>query len=324
MRTSGSLKYPDAVACAFMPCLFIVEGTSADALEVAVTFNGVTHTAEHDTFNGSAYIDMREYIQGFYVATAPTYAARQKSPHAITVSYVVRSRSGSTYTTLLSSGSSLFVYGYLAPGETINDRVNYTWFRGHLFFVDVFASSSTTCTITDGGSNSQSVSLTSAGWWHVYINSTTFAAATAVYLTCGGVTYTLTPEDCDTGVYLRFLDRHGRICHYLFKQGEDERRIESADYFRPNLRTWNENGWSGWDGHRERKTRSRALKIGAPLVDSDTWEMLCDLASSPLVEMQIDTEDWVSVRIDEGTWKKSKAALQDFECTILFDEVELQ
>ena len=322
MRTSGDLRYPNAIWFTHMPCLFILDNPSCDALEVSITANGITHTVEHDTFSGCACVDMREYVQGLFVTFGtPSYGSRNKSGYAQVMTYNVRTRTGGTYTSVLSNANTMFVWGYLEPDETWNGRRTYTWFRGYPFFVDVYASASQTCTISGGGT-SQSVTLGSKGLWHVPLSASAFAAASVVTLSCGGMTYTINADDCGEGVYLRWLDRHGRICHYLFRSGADRREIEADDgYFRPNLSAWDDSGWSGWNGHREQKTRSKRLTIGAALVDSDTYEMLCDLASSPMVEMMRFDEDWMAVRIDDGNWQKSKAALQEFECTIIFDEV---
>lgn len=322
MRTSGVLKYPNAEWFAFMPCMFIVENTTADALEVSLTCNGVTETVEHDTFSGTAYIDMREYVQGLFPSFGSMgYGSKAKSGYAVSMTYNVRKREGTTYTSLLSNGTTLFVWGGLDIGETWMERRGATWFREFPFFVDVYASGSTTCSISGGGAT-QSVSLGSKGLWHVPLSASTFASAKEVTLTCSSKTYKIKIDDCGSGVYLRWLDRHGRICHWLFYKGGDERKMDAEDsYLRNNLSEWDDNGWSGWNGHREKKSRERRLSAGSGLVDADTYEMLCDIASSPYVEMMLPvSEDWVSVRIDGGTWTKTKAALQEFECRILFDD----
>ena len=322
MRQSGDLRYPDANWFAWMPCLFIYEGiSSCDGLEVSMTCNGVTKTVEHDAFNGSAYVDMREYVQGFFsLSSSPGYASKSKSAYAVVVSYEVRARTGSTYMAILDNASTMFVWGYLDAGEVWNERRNYTWFRGYPFFVDVYASASQTCAITGNG-ETLNVSLTSKGIWHVPLSALAFEGASMATLTCGGKTYTARIEDCEKGVYLRWLDRHGRVCHWLFREGTDAREISASGYLRPNLAALGDFGWSGWSGHRDQKTRQKRLTIGAPFVDSDTFEMMCDLVSSPWVEVMLPSEDWLSVRVESGTVKKSKAVLQEFECTVLFDEV---
>ena len=321
MRTSGVLKYPDAEWFAFMPCLFCMEQTNYVSLEVTLSYNGKSEVVEHDAYNGAAYVDMRECVQGLFgnLGSSLGYGSKSKSDYAVTMTYSVRAASsGGTYTTLLSSGSTLFVWGGLHVGETWMERRGATWFRGLPFFVDVYASGSTTCSISGGGA-SQSVSLGSKGLWHVPLSASTFATAKVVTLSVSSKTYRVMVEDCTEGAYLRWLDRWGRICHYLFKKGADTREVKESDYRRNNLAAWTENGWSGWNGHRDRKSRSQRLKIGASLVDGDTYEMLCDLVSSPMVEMLVNSA-WVSVRVDDGTWTKSKAALQDFECEILYDD----
>lgn len=321
MRQSGNLKYPDATWFAWMPCLFALDSPSADGLEVSMTCNGVTKTVEHDAFSGCAYVDMREYVQGFFsLVDALSYATAAKGAHAIVVTYTVRSRSGSTYTSLLSNANSLFVWGYLDAGEIWNERRKYRWFKNFPFFVDVYAPSSKTCTISGGGA-SASASLTSKGLWHVPLSAATFATASMVTLVCDSRTYMVDVDDCADGVYMRWLDRHGRVCHWLFRKSADTRDVKSTSYFRPNLAAIDDNYWSGWNGHRDMKTRQRRLTIGYPFVDSDTYEMMSDLASSPFVEMMLPTEDWISVRIEDGTWKKSRAVLQEFECTVVMDEV---
>lgn len=129
-------------------------------------------------------------------------------------------------------------------------------------------------------------------------------------------------NDCDKGIYLRWLDRHGFLQYWLFQEGDltgkssnqgellnVEYRDERYDYY----------GMSRYQG----KAYQMTLKACAPLVDKDTFKMLSTLHSSPIVDMYID-EKWIPVNIVAGSFIYSGADLQDFEIQITMPETITQ
>ena len=66
------------------------------------------------------------------------------------------------------------------------------------------------------------------------------------------------------------------------------------------------------------------------MVDSDTFDMLQDLASSPVVDMYLggdwmnEEDQWTSVTIKAGSYTKSRACLQDFVCEMIINNINVQ
>ena len=76
-------------------------------------------------------------------------------------------------------------------------------------------------------------------------------------------------------------------------------------------------------------SREDTIPVCAPLVDSETFDMLFDVATSPCVDLfagydEEGTPKWISVTVQDGTYKKSTQVLQDFVCHIVMPDVSIQ
>ena len=88
-------------------------------------------------------------------------------------------------------------------------------------------------------------------------------------------------------------------------------------------------GYQGYTGRQQQMSREDTIPVCAPLVDSDTFDMLMDIATSPCVDLfaGYDADNrpqWIAVTINAGTYKKTKAVLQDFVTNIVMPEVQIQ
>lgn len=89
------------------------------------------------------------------------------------------------------------------------------------------------------------------------------------------------------------------------------------------------NGYHSGTGRKQRKTEENTLLVCAPLVDSDTYNFLFQLAMSPVVDMYMgkdsDKKDrWQGVNVAVETFNKTRAVLQDFIATIILPETRVQ
>ena len=137
-------------------------------------------------------------------------------------------------------------------------------------------------------------------------------------------------DDAESGIYLRWIDRHGFIRYWLFAAGDETREIASdLSFIRNNLEDYLY-GYYGDNGRRQGYERTDSIKLCAPLVDSDTFDMLQDLASSPVVDMYLggdwtqEEDQWMSVTIKAGSCTKSTACLQDFVCEMIINNINVQ
>lgn len=129
-------------------------------------------------------------------------------------------------------------------------------------------------------------------------------------------------NDCDKGIYLRWLDRHGFLQYWLFQEGgltgqsSNEGEQLNVDY--SNIK-YVYNGMSRYQG----KTYQTTRKACATLVERETFNMLSSIHSSPIVDMYID-ENWIPVNIVVGSFTDNGADLQDFEIQITMPETITQ
>lgn len=129
-------------------------------------------------------------------------------------------------------------------------------------------------------------------------------------------------NDCDKGIYLRWLDRHGFLQYWLFQEGDltgqssNEGEQLNVDY--SNIK-YVYNGMSRYQG----KTYQTTRKACATLVERETFNMLSSIHSSPIVDMYID-ENWIPVNIVVGSFTDNGADLQDFEIQITMPETITQ
>lgn len=137
-------------------------------------------------------------------------------------------------------------------------------------------------------------------------------------------------DDTESGIYLRWIDRHGFIRYWLFAAGEETREIASdLSFIRNNLDDYLY-GYYGDNGRRQGYNRTDSIKLCAPLVDRDTFDMLQDLTSSPVVDMYLggdwtqEEDEWMSVTIKAGSYTKSTACLQDFVCEMIINNINVQ
>lgn len=138
-------------------------------------------------------------------------------------------------------------------------------------------------------------------------------------------------DDSDNGTYLRWIDKHGFYCYWLFKSGDESRQIANdGEFIRNNMTDYSYvNGYHGGTGRKQRKTENNTLPVCAPLVDSTTYDFLFQLASSPVVDMYAGKDEegihrWCAVNIAVATFVKSQKSLQDFVATIILPETRIQ
>lgn len=129
-------------------------------------------------------------------------------------------------------------------------------------------------------------------------------------------------NDCDKGIYLRWLDRHGFLQYWLFQEGDligqssNEGEKLNVDYSDVK---YTYNGMGRYQG----KTYQTIRKACAALVDREAFNMLSTIYSSPIVDMYIDG-NWIPVNIVAGSFTDSGADLQDFEIQITMPETITQ
>ena len=132
-------------------------------------------------------------------------------------------------------------------------------------------------------------------------------------------TITVIENDCENGIYLRWIDRHGFYQYWLFQQGTVDNK--SDEYGEKLYGNFSDGDYSYYGvGWNQGKTMEKSFKACAPLVDNDTFNMLLTVHSSPLVDMYVNST-WVPVNIASVTASDNGENLKDFEITVTMPDV---
>ncbi len=349
-----TIKYPDAIGFAFMPCLIKASGTNAASMEATITRSSKSYTYSVETFSNGCIMDFREYVQALFDGLDfedIDYTRDASDSHmgdTFTVALVIKNSEDKSVATF--TFSTFYVWGAMRAGETWNATKKLTWFKHFPFSIGQYFSKATSVLLYgDNKVMSHYIDITKAGMFEfthrnfdanakLYeiknyggaITQATFDASfdfTFYLKTSSSYTTlaTITVDDTEEGIYLRWVDRHGFYRYWLFTQGDEERAISSnTSYLRNNDYDDTIYGYYGANGRRQGYEREDTIPLCAPLVDSDTYEMLQDLASSPVVDMYLGNNKWQSVTIKAGTYTKTTDILQDFVCNLVLNNTNIQ
>lgn len=354
MRTASNngitINYPDSIGFAFNVCLIQVIGTYARA---DITVNGQTITIY--PYSGKAYADIQELVQSQFEAYDFTveYTQAEKTKQGKSIEVAVQVYNEADLSIYDFFFETFYIWGAMYTGETYNAFRKMVLFPGYPFTFGLYTTAEQgKILVSNDGVATSLIDIDGFGvynfiipkatakeYYDVWDMKGTFAETT--FDDTFDLTFRMTfigkkAKKCriyvcncryEHPVYLRWIDRHGFWNHYLFKLG-DEKRSASAEgeYLRNNLASYD--GTYGMPGalvRRQSYAREDTMTVCAPLVDSDIFDMLQDIASSPVVDMY-DTlaEEWHSVTIKEGTYTKTDDVLQDFELQIVKPQYQLQ
>lgn len=359
-----TVKCVDELAFAFNPCIVVVEHTGLDWAEVIIGAGSKTFKVQCVGYNGKAFFDLREYIQALFDEEDfgdidySEDARRTELGKMVTFGFAASWNGGNTVINYAGTEiQTFFIWGALKVGgeEVYNAKRTLKWFRGYPFTVGVYAHGGGSILFARDGVPSKFINLNEQGVWNVLIDDaqaekyitlsdctgalveTTFDSTfDLTFRMSGGGTITEKirveiVDGIDDGVYLRWINRHGFYCYWLFKRGAEQRKTSIAqEFFRNNLEAYDMSyGYQYGAGRRQMYQREDTIPVCAPLVDSVTWDWLFDCATSPVVEMLAGYDEqgaprWMSVGVQAGTYTKAEQVLQDFVINVLLPEVPIQ
>ena len=365
MQQAGvAMQFPDEIGFIFNPCIIYL--THRNLAQVAVTVTDGTTTQEQtfEAATGKIKADIRAMVQSCFDGvrygrvTYGTEASSSGVGKEIEVSVEARNENnaGELEVATTFEFTVFYIWGALAVGEVYNGFRTLTYFRGYPFTVGLYNDSPNGAAIIgNDGVSTKVVNLgmqgvfdvpltpdTAKGYYTITDFRGTLTATTfddtydLTFRKIGDGTYTEKVrvnivDGMEGGVYLRWINRHGFTCYYLFKAGDRLHLVTSSeDIYRNELADYDEAyGYQYASGHKQTHARQDVLPVCAPLVDRDTWDYLLDAATSPIVDMFMgyDTNGvprWQGVRIQAGTYTKTSATLQDFALNILLPETPIQ
>ena len=347
-----TIQYPDAVGFAFLPCIIKASGSGVASIEATISRETKTYTYSVEAFADNCIMDYREYVQALFDGISfgnIDYSRESQKSNlgaVFDVSVKVKNSEGSDLATF--SYTTFYVWGAMRAGETWNGHKKLTWFTHFPFSFGFYLNTDSQILVGYEEAPNKLVKPGIAGivdintsvlpnkarYWNIYdydgeIQQGTFDNTfdLTFRLTTGGkqsLLLRIDRDDAESGIYLRWIDRHGFIRYWLFAAGEETREIASdLSFIRNNLVDYLY-GYYGDNGRRQGYERTDSIKLCAPLVDSETFDFLQDVASSPVVDMYLGGDKWQSVTIKAGTYTKTKAELQDFVCNLVINNTQIQ
>ena len=351
-----TIKYADAVGFAFLPCIIKSSGSGVASIETTISRETKAHTYSVEAFADSCIMDYREYVQalfdGISFGNIDYSRESQKSNLGATfnISVKVKNSDGSDLATF--SYTTFYVWGAMRAGETWNGRKKLTWFTHFPFSFGIYMSEADDLLVyADGRITSKLIELAGQGIYEITSKVLKAGAKSYSIKDYGGkiqqatfdTTFDFTfylktssmytelasikADNTEKGIYLRWVDRHGFYRYWLFTQGDESRAISSdTSFLRNNLGEYDDTifGYLGANGRRQGYGREDTIPLCAPLVDSETFDFLQDLATSPVVDMYLGSNKWQSVTIKAGTYTKTTAELQDFVCNLVINNTQIQ
>lgn len=354
-KNNITIQYPDAVGFAFLPCIIKASGSGVASIEATISRETKTYTYSVEAFADNCIMDYREYVQALFDGISfgnIDYSRESQKSNlgaVFDISVKVKNSEGSDLTTF--SYTTFYVWGAMRAGETWNGHKKLTWFTHFPFSFGFYLNTDSQILVDYEGAPNKLVKPGIAGivdintsvlpnkarYWNIYdydgkielgtftdVFDLTFAMAS------GGKQSLLARierNDTEKGIYLRWVDRHGFYRYWLFTQGDESRAISSdTSFVRNNLGGYDDTifGYLGANGRRQGYGREDTIPLCAPLVDSETFDFLQDVASSPVVDMYLGGDKWQSVTIKAGTYTKTKAELQDFVCNLVINNTQIQ
>ncbi len=351
--------YPDEVYFAFLPCIIKASGSNLSCIEVIIRYGKTERAYNVEAFNGECITDFKAYVQALFDGHINA-AYDWTIGYDYSVLYILVGIEVNAYDNRGEQLASIdfttnIVWGAPKYGETWNGYKRLTWFTHYPFTFGIYLSKlNTNILIGYEGAPNKLLKIpvngmvdfyagelpSGAKYWNIYdydgeIQQGTFDNTydlTFSLDTSGkqSLLLRIDRDDTESGIYLRWIDRHGFIRYWLFASGEETREIASdLSFIRNNLNDYLY-GYFGDNGRRQGYERTDSIKLCAPLVDSDTFDMLQDLASSPVVDMYLggdwehEEDQWMSVTIKAGSYTKSTACLQDFVCEMIINNINVQ
>lgn len=324
---NGTIKvsYPDYVFC-FNPCVFMVESSDGSfdfaEVNVDVSADGVRKSGYWRAHQNKAYIDLRAYFQLLFdenTLTSSDEAAatcKKVSIHMV-VSHLPFDDDSEPSEIVTFDFDTLVYWGALRPYEQFDPyktRKVKAW-GGYPLTIDVTPQKNGVTANTMKIEHGDSVELIPLEDDFRMRRVVARDVITNIFVDNTNVVKVIHEECTPDGVYLRWLDRYGRLCYYLFAEGQKRDKVSNyGDVLRDNITDV---------VRRMGYEREASMQLCAPLADTETIDGIDDIISSPVVDMY-DNGVWQAVIVSAGTYTRTDDVLQDFVFEITLQDYDTQ
>ncbi|WP_321479763.1 hypothetical protein [uncultured Bacteroides sp.] len=355
-----TIEYPDEIGFCFNPVVINLYGYAWSYIKVSITDvdSETLYTEKRQLFNTSCFFDLSPYAQGMFdllnfskVDYTLNGSQDSKTGRLFSVEvdmYKADDRLGNSF-----QFNTFIIWGAMKVGEQYNGIRTLTWFKKFPFSVGMYCAAASNIKVyVDSVLQENTIATTARKVWNLMLKGLSAESELIFELPASGESASvwdntfdftfkgllntashvrLNVDETESGVYLRWINRHGFYCYWLFQSGDESRQVSNdGEFIRNNMVDYSYvNGYHGGSGRKQRKTENNTLPVCAPLVDSDTYDFLFQLALSPVVDMYAgdDSEgvpQWKGVNVSVATFMKTKATLQDFIATIILPETSVQ
>lgn len=324
---NGTIKvsYPDYVFC-FNPCVFMVESSDGSfdfaEVNVDVSADGVRKSGYWRAHQNKAYIDLRAYFQLLFdenTLTSSDEAAatcKKVSIHMV-VSHLPFDDDSEPSEIVTFDFDTLVYWGALRPYEQFDPYKTRTikMWSGYPLTIDVTPQKNGVTANTMKIEHGDSVELIPLEDDFRMRRVVARDVITNIFVDMANVVKVIHEECTPDGVYLRWLDRYGRLCYYLFAEGQKRDKVSNyGDVLRDNITDV---------VRRMGYEREASMQLCAPLADTETIDGIDDIISSPVVDMY-DNGVWQAVIVSAGTYTRTDDVLQDFVFKITLQDYDTQ
>lgn len=353
-----TIEYPDEICFCFNPVVINIRGHAWARVQVMVidADTSTLHQEIRNTFGGTCFFDISFYMQGAFDTGLPgeiDYSTAGAEDSRLGRKFTVQLVMYESDDDFESFAFDTFaIWGAMQVGERYNGDRTLTWFKNLPFTVGMYTAGAASVSVTADSVSKPAIALSARKVYNIKMKGLDASRELVLTLPPGtagssvfdhtfdytfqalsntGSTVRLLVNNCTEGVYLRWVSRHGYYCYWLFTRGDESKQVANdGEFIRNNMQDYNYvNGYHGGSGRKQRKTEENTLPVCAPLVDSDTYDFLFQLALSPLVDMyagkDVNGDDrWLAVNVAVDTYSKTRAVLQDFTAEIILPETRVQ
>lgn len=359
------MKYPNAVHFAFVPAIVEFSQVTANIagirLELTAGEAGAVYRDERSVGpDRSCVFDIRRALQMLFANTRHSETTYDQdfvdSPLYKTMSVAVYAVSENNEASYSQTVRITAIWGSVSVGESSGGAMRRRWFVNYPFTLDVFARKGTSFDVAADGKQpgimfyNQHEDYDGATPYHRYLMNPAKILAPEriereVHIAVphslvlrndeervGLTAYTLAIDRSAAGVYLRWIDRQGRYCYYLFREQETTAAASVEEkwvHHEMTIPTAYQNGVNIGVQERRQIACKWTRLLGARLVDQETFDFLLTLAQSVVVD-EFDGYDqaggplWHRVNVVAASHTKTTKHLQDFSLSIEEPAAEIQ
>lgn len=348
-----TMSMPTGVQYAFNPIIIALEGDTLSSIQVNVG----TYIAKYMAHDGKVVADISTLMQSQYDASEVTrydYSNTEVASTCKEVEYSVTAF-GNNGVELQQTYTCTLIWGALYIGERMMDMRHMSWFKGYPFLVSLIREQGNGGLIVSiDGRKEIHIPMTMQGIVNIPLEQELASARFFVDV------YDYQDSDFDESiwdetfgfqfrerslftqvahidiasckyenpVYVRWIDRHGFLCHWLMKGAQRKSAVDggSAWYRAQYNYDDNERSMRVASLRMRNYNRNDTLTAVAPLVSQDDWHTLQDMASSPIVDMYLpDMGRWIPVAANGGSYtNQMDAPLQDFVVELSLQPHQIQ